>query len=153
MDQAAFQDLLRRRRRARGQTGKDTSEDCVLVRPFAGRAREELQFFKKVLRRWRKWSIVSRKFREERAIAAEREHARDIARRWELWSAYERERQRTLHRRHVAIRSRLLPRGGAGAVYWLSEWRMIKATWAQWRCIMAFAAERRAWEAWRLGDD
>ena len=90
---------------------------------------------------------MARRFREaerERA-AAERERARH----YELWEAYERE----LHRRHVAIRSRLLPKGGADAVHWLSEWRKIKAAWAQWRCIMAFAAERRAWEAWRVGDD
>ena len=127
MDQAEFRDLLRRRRRTRGQTGKDTTEDCVLVRPFGWWAEVERHIFKKVLRRWRKYSIASRKFRQERARAWER----DRAQRYKVWSRDEPERQYWARRLRVAILNRLLPIGGAGAVYWLSEWRMIKAAWAQ----------------------
>ena len=128
MDRAEFEGLLRRRSRWQAVDA---------VRLLASVLRRQTYFYRQIVCLWRRLILKWIAKRHEK----------------KLREAEERDRRASLRRRQYALRNRLLPRGAAGAVYWRSEWRAIRAAFAAFRAAACFAAERRAWERWCLGDD
>ena len=142
----SFETLFCRRRKwwqaanDEGEEWDEAEEWWNRARPLASVARRQNTFFRKLLRRWQQFIRRGVALRHEQQIREREARA-------------ERDRLARLRRRHNALRHRLLPRGMAGAVYWRSEWRVIRAAYAAFRDAAIFAAVRRSWERWAFFGD